>query len=70
MYSLIWNVNTTLIMEFNMAIHVNNEGEGYFHGDSVKTTGKKDDSTYDITLHEFVFTEGRNEGEKFWQSAV
>ncbi len=51
-----------------MAISIDKNGEGYFHGDKAKLTGRKDENTYDIALHELEFVEGRNKGEKFWQS--
>ena len=51
-----------------MAITIDENKEGYFHGDKVKQTGKKDDTTYSITFYEFIFVEGHLAGETFWQS--
>lgn len=50
-----------------MAINVDKDGEGYFHGDKVKLTGKKDETTYSFPMCEFVFIEGRFENETIWQ---
>ena len=51
-----------------MAITIDDNREGYFHGDKVRLTGNKDETTYDIPLHEFIFVEGRFTGETLWQS--
>jgi len=51
-----------------MAIRIDENKEGHFHGDKVKMTGRKDDTTYSITIYEFVFLEGRSQGETFWQA--
>jgi len=40
---------------------------GYFKGFLAEETGSEDSDTYSIILAEFVFLEGPNEGEKFWQ---
>ncbi len=50
-----------------MAISVDENGEGYFHGDKVKVTGKKDEATYSFPICEFQFTEGHYKGETIWQ---
>lgn len=50
-----------------MAINVDEHGEGYFHGDKVELTGKKDDTTYSFPICEFVFVEGCYKGESIWQ---
>ena len=51
-----------------MAMHVDENKEGYVHGDKAKMTGKKDDTTYSITFYEFIFLEGHLQGETFWQN--
>ena len=53
-----------------MAITIDSNKEGYFHGDKVKLTGKKDKTTYSFPLSEFVFVDGRFKGETFWQPIV
>ena len=40
--------------------------QGFFKGDAVKLTGKKDTGTYSVTLYEAEFIEGPNKGEKIW----
>ncbi len=50
-----------------MSITVDEKQEGYFKGDAVRMTGRKDDTTYSITIFEYVFIDGRFAGEKFWQ---
>jgi len=51
-----------------MAITIDENKEGYFHGDKVKLTGKKDETTYSIPIYELIFIEGRFTGETLWQS--
>lgn len=46
-------------------VTVDKNNEGYFHGDKVRMTGKKDDTTYSITFYEFEFLEGHNKGQLF-----
>lgn len=48
-------------------IHVNSAGEGFFKGDAVKLTGKKDAIPYDLVLYEFVIVSGDHKGECIWQ---
>lgn len=50
-----------------MSISINKDGEGYFHGDKCKVTGKLDKTTYSFPIHELVFLDGINKGESFWQ---
>ena len=50
-----------------MAIHIDSDGVGYFHGDKVQATGREDNTTYSIGICEFEFVEGRNKGECIWQ---
>lgn len=46
-------------------VTVDKNNEGYFYGDKVRMTGKKDDTTYSITFYEFEFLEGHNKGQLF-----
>ncbi len=41
--------------------------KGFFKGDEVKATGKKDLKTYSIGFYELEFLEGHLKGEKIWQ---
>ena len=49
-------------------IHLDESGEGYFKGNRVRTTGRKDVTTYSIDLYELELLEGPHKGEKIWQS--
>ena len=50
-----------------MGITVDENQEGYFKGDKVRMTGRKDENTYSFPMVEFVFIDGRFVGEKIWQ---
>ena len=45
---------------------IDKNGKGYFKGEAVKLTGRKDDATYSIVMHELEYLEGEYKGEKIW----
>ena len=50
-----------------MAIILDKKQESYFKGEKVRKTGRKDDTTYSISLYEYIFLSGKNKDEIFWQ---
>ena len=48
-------------------MQIDKNGTGYFKGDKVKATGRKDTTSYSLGIHEFEILEGRNKGEMIWQ---